>query len=390
MVRKRILCSIIVVSVAICMSGCWDATEPQRMYYVNAVGVDYEDNKYKVYLQIINLADIANVDNNTGNATSVEVGYAEGKTIEEAIYKLYRSSDQEIFWGHMRYLLFSERAMKTEQNTIPVIDTFIRFRETRYQIWVFCTTDSIKDVMLIAPILRSSITSSKLSSPLKTIEQESFIDPKNLRELVIGLNEPSHEVTIPFVTIMKNWETEAGETEETSFAGIGILSKDEFKGFIKDSLSRGSQWMQDKTNRGRITFKLSGRERDYLTVDIDKLNVDVKPIIKKKESETVVFDIDIHVKATVNGFKGAIKDKHIKKHIKEQIKKEVMETYEEGLKLDADIYRLSEYLYRSNVKVWQMIEKDGKIPLKKESINKINIYVKINAGRKTFEETIKE
>ncbi len=372
------------------MSGCWDATEPQRMYYVNAVGVDYEDNKYKVYLQIINLADIANVDNNTGNATSVEVGYAEGKTIEEAIYKLYRSSDQEIFWGHMRYLLFSERAMKTEQNTIPVIDTFIRFRETRYQIWVFCTTDSIKDVMLIAPILRSSITSSKLSSPLKTIEQESFIDPKNLRELVIGLNEPSHEVTIPFVTIMKNWETEAGETEETSFAGIGILSKDEFKGFIKDSLSRGSQWMQDKTNRGRITFKLSGRERDYLTVDIDKLNVDVKPIIKKKESETVVFDIDIHVKATVNGFKGAIKDKHIKKHIKEQIKKEVMETYEEGLKLDADIYRLSEYLYRSNVKVWQMIEKDGKIPLKKESINKINIYVKINAGRKTFEETIKE
>ena len=35
----------------------------------------------------------------------------------------------------MRYLLFSERALENERS-IPVIDTFIRFRETRYNIWV--------------------------------------------------------------------------------------------------------------------------------------------------------------------------------------------------------------------------------------------------------------
>lgn len=388
MTKNRILCFILVVIVCPIMSGCWDITEPQRMYYINAVGVDYEDNKYKVYLQIINFADVAKTDIPTGNAAPSEIGFAEGKTIEEAIYKLYRSSDQEIFWGHMRYLLFSERAMENERS-IPVIDTFIRFRETRYQIWVFCTKDPIRDMLLITPILKDSLTSSKLSNPINTIEQESFIDPKNLRELVIGLNEPSHEVSIPYVTIMKNWETDVEKMEETTFAGVGILSKDGFKGFIKDASARGNQWMHDKTNRGEVTIKLDGDERDYLTIDIDKLTVEVKPIVKKQKP--VEFEIDIHVHATLNGFKGTIDSSEITKKIIEQMKKEVTETYEEGLKLDTDIYRLSEYLYRSNVKEWKKIEKDGKIPLTKESISKINIHViKINPGRKSFEETITE
>lgn len=387
MIKKCIVFPLFVFLIFL-LSGCWDATEPQRMYYVNAVGVDYEDNKYKVYLQIINFADVAKTEVPTGNVAPAEVGYADGKTVEEAIYKLYRSADQEIFWGHIRYLLFSERALKNERS-IPVIDTFIRFRETRYNIWVFSTKDSIKDVLLITPILRNSLTSSKLSNPINTTEQESFINPVNLRDLMIGLNEPSHEISIPYVSVMNNWEDTDGPTEETTFAGIGILSKDGIKGFIKDSNARGNQWMHDETNRGEVTIKLDGEERDYLTVDLDKLTVEVKPLVKN--SDSIKFNIDIHVHATLNGFKGTITTQEIRKKIVEQVKKEVLETYEEGLKMDADVYRLSEYLYRSNVKMWKKIEMDGKIPLTTESINEINIHVgKINPGRKTYVETITE
>jgi len=369
------------------MTGCWDVTEPQRMYYVNAVGVDYEDNQYKVYLQIINFADVAKSDQPSGNVAPAEVGFAEGKTVEEAIYKLYRSSDQEIFWGHMRYLLFTERAMENERS-IPVIDTFIRFRETRYHIWVYSTTDPIKDVMLITPILRNSLTSSKLSNPVNTTQQESFIEPQNLRNLIIGLNEPSHEVSIPYVSIMKDWETMDEEVEETTFSGVGILSKDGFKGFIKNSAAKGNQWMHNETSRGEVTFKLEGGERDYLTADLDKLDVKVKPVIKNNQ---VTFDITIHLRATLNGFKGEINSDEVRANIIKEVKKQILTTYEEGLKLDVDIYRFSEYLYRSNVKTWKKLEKDGKIPLTKDSIGDITIQVtKINPGRKTYEETIEE
>lgn len=68
-----------------------------------------------------------------------------------------------------------------------------------------------------------------------------------------------------------------------------------------------------------------------------------------------------------------------------------MATFQEGLNMDADVYRLSEYLYRDNVKVWKNIQKDGKIPLTKDSISKIDIHInKVSPGRKSFEETITE
>jgi len=62
----------------------------------------------------------------------------------------------------MRYLIFSENALKNERS-IPVMDTFIRFRETRYQIWVYCTKDPIKDILLITPILKGTFTSSSIT-----------------------------------------------------------------------------------------------------------------------------------------------------------------------------------------------------------------------------------
>ncbi|MFY0518483.1 hypothetical protein ACOMCU_11715 [Lysinibacillus sp. UGB7] len=160
---------IICLTFTLLLAGCWDVTEPQRLYYINAVGVDFEDNQYKAYLQIINFADLAKSEQPSGNVTPAEVGYAQGKTLEEAIYKLYRSIDQEIFWGHLRYIIFSERALENER-AIPVIDTFIRFRETRYQVWVYSTKDPIKDVLLVTPILRSSLAASKLSNPMNTTE----------------------------------------------------------------------------------------------------------------------------------------------------------------------------------------------------------------------------
>ncbi len=387
--NKRSLSSLsLLVMITLLLSGCWDVTEPQRMYYINAIGVDFKDNQYEVYMQILNLDAVAKSEQPNPDVAPAEVGVAKGRTIEEAIYKLYRASDQQIFWGHMRYLIFSENALKNERS-IPVIDTFIRFRETRYHIWVYCTKDPIKEILLITPILKGTLTSSKLSNPTNTFEQESFILPQNLREIMIALNEPNHEVSIPYITIKKDWETAIQPEQETTFSGIGVLSKDGLKGFIKETAARGNQWMHDKTNRGEVTFKLESEERDFLTVDIDKLDVAVKPIIKSKDQ--VTFDIEINLNATLNGFKGKVVSNQIRENIIKQVKKEVMETYEEGLKIDTDIYRLSEYLYRKNVKVWKNLEKDGKIPLTKDSISKLSVHViKINPGRKTFAETIKE
>ncbi|QDQ02789.1 Ger(x)C family spore germination protein [Lysinibacillus fusiformis] len=384
---KKKISIIVSLSVTLLLSACWDVNEPQRMYYILGIGIDFKDDQYEVFMQIIDFATIAKSEQPNPSSTQAEVGRAKGKTMEEAFFKLYRSIDQKVFWGHMTYFILSEEAMKSE-HAVPIIDSFLRHRETRYQIWTYCTQDPIEEILLITPIIKKSLTASKLSNPLNLGAQESFIKPINLRNLIIGLNEPSHEVSIPLVTINKKWQTTDRFYEETALTGIGVLSKDGFKGFIKDDAARGLQWMQNKKSQGAITFKIESSERDYLTVDLEKINLDVKPIVKNND---VKFEIAVTFNATVNGFKGKVTSNEIRKNIIEGVKKEIKTSYEKGLKLDVDIYRLSEQLYRENVKVWKNLESDGKVPLTEDSISKINVHVnKVSPGRKTFSETIEE
>ncbi|MEY9977682.1 Ger(x)C family spore germination protein [Lysinibacillus sp. RC79] len=385
MKKKIILLSGLATSLL--LSGCLDVTEPQRMYYVDGLGIDYKDGQYEIYLQLINFSNVEKSETSNPQAVPAEVGQSKGKTLEEALFKLFRSIDQKVFWGHMTYIIFSEEAMKNK-NAISVIDSVLRYRETRYQIWTYCTQDSIKDILLITPILNKSLTSSKLSTPLDTDDQETFVEPVNFRNLVIGLNEPNHEIGIPYVTINKNWETAEERGQDTALTGVGVLSKDGFKGFIKNDAARGTQWMHNRTHRGEITFKLGDNETDYLTTTLEKIKVDIKPLVK---NDQVTFEVVVKLNATLNGFKTNVSEEEIKKQIIKEVKKEIRTTYEEALAKDIDIYRLSEHLYRKNVKVWKKLEQDGKIPLTPSSISKLEIDVnQVNSGRKTFTGTINE
>ena len=384
--KKKIIL-LLSLATSLLLSGCWDVNEAQRMYYVDGIGIDYKDGQYKIYLQLINFTNVAKSEYPNPETIQAEVGQSGGKTLEEALFKLFRSVDQKVFWGHMTFIIFSEEALKNK-NALSVIDTVLRYRETRYQIWTYCTQDPIKDILLITPILNKPLISSKLSTPLDTADEETFVEPVNFRNLVIGLNEPNHEIGIPYVTINKSWKTAEQQGQETALTGVGVLSKSGFKGFIKNGAARGMQWMHNRTHRGELTFKLDDNETDYLTATLEKIKVDIEPLVK---NDQVTFDVVVKLNATLNGFKTNISEDEIRKKIIKEVKKEIRRTYEEALAKDIDIYRLSEHLYRKNVKVWKKLEKDGKIPLTPSTISKLEIDVhQVNSGRKTFTGTINE
>lgn len=369
------------------LAGCWDLTEPQKMYYVQGVGIDFNDDQFEIYAQIIDFTNIARSEQPNPEATQAEIGYAKGKTMEEAIFKLYHSIDQRVFWGHMSYLLFSEEALKSG-HVNQIVDSFLRHKDTRYLIWAYSTKESIEDVLLITPIINKAITVSKLSNPLNIYEQESLVEPIDLRKLIIGLNEPSHEIGLPLIKIKENWKTAKEASKNTEFSGVGFISKNGFKGFIESDQIRGMQWMTDETVRGEMTLKVGPGDKNYLTVTLQKISVEVDSVV---HNDNVTFDIDVKLEVTVNGLQTAVTTDEIRKGVLNEIEKEIKTTYEAALKQDIDVYRLSEVLYRENVKVWKKLQKDGKIDLTEDSISKLNITIsKLSSGRKTFKETVEK
>ena len=366
------------------LSGCWGKNEPERMLYIHGFGIDYEDDEYKIYGQIINFKNVAKSDQPSSDPKQSEVGYASGKTVDEAIFKLYNSADEKIFWGHLTYIIFSEEALENGAMN-SVIDTLIRYRETRYQVWLYSTDGSVKDVLLTTPIINTAITLSKLGDPMNSYEQESLVEPVDIRRMIIGLNEPGHEMVIPYFSITENWETTEGKDKIAQLSGVGLITPKEFKGFIKKKMY-GLKWMNDKTKRGEVTFSLDSDE-EVMSIILQKIKVKVTPVVG---GDSVKFDIDVKMQGEVSAIPVKIKKDEIRKKAEQEIKRQIEETYKEGLKKEVDIYRLSEYLYRKDVKAWKRLQKNGKVELAEDSIRTLNVKITdLNSGRKSFTQTIR-
>lgn len=367
------------------LSGCWDDNQPERMLYINGIGVDYKDGQYEVYAQIITFGNIAKSDQPPGDEPQAEVGHAKGATMDEAIYEMYHSVDQKVYWGHFSYIVISEEVMKKEKLN-PIIDSFIRYRDTRYQIWVYTTKDPVQELLLVRPVINRAITLSKLGDPENSFQQESFIQPLNIRQLIIRLNEPSHEALIPLIAVEENWRSNTERIKAPVLAGVGGVTDKGFKGFLEKNDVRGIQWMSNEMERGEVTFEANGG--DFLTIIVDHLKVKIEPSVIAGQ---VKVDVEVKLDATVYLVEGNPTIFEIEEGIKKEIKKEIMDTYLAAMEKGIDVYRFSEKLYRTDLKAWQQVQHEGEVELTEETIRKLTVKIeKLDSERKSFRETIEQ
>ncbi|MCM3316742.1 Ger(x)C family spore germination protein [Rummeliibacillus stabekisii] len=386
--NKKIL--ILLIMFIPLISGCWDSKEAERVFYIYGIGLDYKDGKYQIYTQIISFANIAKSDQPSNPETiQVEVGHASGKTDHEAFYNLYKSMDEELYWGHLSYIIFSEDLLKSgEMNSF--INSFMRFYNTRYQTWVYSTKEPMNDVLLVEPILNKAISLSKLSDPLNSFKQDSTIEPLKVRELILKLDEPGYEANIPSVSILENWETKKEKNAVTNINGVSVVSPKEFKGNISGDKAKGLSWMNKETKRAELTIMLKDSEsgaKRYITANGKVASLKVEPIVKRN---SVFFDVKVKLEVELRGFQNNIEEKEVRKEVEKEVKKEIKDTFTAGLNINSDVFRLSEYLYRKDVNAWKKFESNGKIELNENSIHNINVeIVSVYSGRKNFSETIR-
>lgn len=368
------------------LSGCWDAQQPERMYYGFGLGVDYKDGKYEVYVQLISFANVAKSQQENQNVRQAEIGYGTGKDIDEAVNNLYHSVDEVIYWGHLTFVIFGENVLKNG-NINSVIDILTRLSEARYNTWVYATDDHLEELLITTPLLEKGITLTKLGDPINTYKQDSYIDLYSIRKLITRLHEPSYTANIPYIKIAKNWKTKDGIDDASNVNGIAVVTPTGFQGFIKGKKADGLQWLSKKTIRTNLTTKINvaSEGNDYLSFSMRHISSKVVPVINGTD---VKFDITIRASGKLDGLQSNITKNMIEKEVAKQVKKEVMDTFKAGLEMDVDVYRLSEVLYRKNVKLWKQINQNGKVPLNEDSIQIHFILEKISSGRKEFDETI--
>ncbi len=372
--RKRYLGLIVVALVFI--SGCWDIEEAERMDYVHGVGVDYKDGKVIVSLQIVNLGNLGPEKSGGGAGSENKSVIAEGESddVNDAIFKIYNSTQRMLYWGHLTFVVVTEEALK-EGKMKDIVDLINRYRETRYRVLMFATQDeSVNHILEAAPVFDGSPVFTRLTDLGNTYEQNSRIKDVSLREFLIQIKEPGHNGILPAITATeKNWLSEDDKPDTMiETLGVALTNRNEFRGFITGEDINGLRWLTKDAIRNNIQVKEDGDPIAEGVVFDPSFSI--KPKMKKDKA---TFQID--VKGTVL-FNELIKnnDQHfLRRKVEDFIENEIKHTYRKALEHDSDIYRLSEVLYRKDVASWKKIAHKGKVPLDEESIS---VTVKIDIG----------
>lgn len=361
--------TLTIVSAFFLLAGCWDIEESDRLDYVHGVGVDYKDGKVILYLQLVNLGGLGTPETAVKEEDQITIATASAEDVNTAIFNIYKSAQRRLYWGHTTFIILSEATL--ENNKLKeVLDLVNRYPETRYRIRMFSTKDDISELMKVSPTFKGSPIFSRLTDLNNAYEQSSWIKPLSNRELLISLDEPGYNGFIPAIRVTENtWQTESSPEPMVEPIGVASVTPEMFKGFLMADDIEGLRWMQD-SERVNITIYKDGKPASGLVILNPKTTFNIK-----EDGNKVTFHVEFRGKGIINEMVQNVDQEFIVKEVEKKIKKEVMHTYKEALEINSDIYRLSEKLYRRNLKTWQKLEENGTIPLDE---NSLHIDVNIN------------
>ncbi|WP_308634906.1 Ger(x)C family spore germination protein [Paenibacillus silvisoli] len=355
---------LLVVSLcsALLLTGCWDIKNIQDLLYATAIGVDYKDDQYQAYIQIVAFSHVAKSENAGGNGgPQVYIGRGKGKTLSLALGNLYETVQRRLFWSHVRALLFTERAIQAGGG--DYFDNLKRYREFRYTPWIFGTKETIEDIFKTPSYFQMSPIQTILGTPEDNYIQRSYIKPLFAQEYQIRLNEPGDTALVPTLAIDKSvWESDRKSEPKLKMNGVFAVHNHDFQGWLGDKEVSGLRWMTKSTSRTAVETK------DAI-LSLEKPRPRIK--VSLQDGKTV-FNITVQVRGNVVELLSDRPSEHeLEKEAEERIKQEIRSTYEAGLRIGADVYSFKNVLFKRRYANWKTVQ------LTPQSLRQIDVQVNI-------------
>ena len=355
--------------------------EVEHLFYVNTLGVDYQNGGYVVYLQIINPETIAKKSSGQSTRPGAWIAKGHGATVIGAIHNIYATTQRRIYWGHTTSLIFSEKALR-HVGIQELLENPTRYFEFRYLPWVCCTNESIPDLMNIQPIIEGSPIFSVLSDPIDMYGQSSCVTPQALHSMIRDMFEPGRPSLIPELSIKKSdWFDVKKTYPEPVISGVGVLRNGRLLGSLSREQLNGLRWFTPTAHRTIVTLRKKGKPVAVLTLRTPKHTV--QAVLK---GTRLSFDIQVNTDGYISEQMLQIPEKQLKTMVAEEMEHEIRQTFASGLLFKTDIYGLSQSLYRRNPQAFRRwMRAGGNSLLHKNSLRHITIRVAIRSSGRTME-----
>lgn len=363
------------------LSACWSAREMEHMFYAHAVGVDYVQGHYKIYVQILDFSRLGRAESaGVGNQTQegVWVGLGQGPSIQWAIHDLYASSQRRIYWGHLNTVVFSDNLLKLGIHESMEILT--RFNEFRYTLWVFGSRDPVKQVLLASPVLEASPVFSLLGDPTDIYRQSSFIRPIRINRLISRIREPGKTALLPMVRLSKgHWSDMEHQFTSLQMEGLAALKDGKWNGFFDVFDLTGIRWVEQQTVR--TPLMIDSYLGSAATMIFRNPKVRIQPHLRDGKAR---FTVKIKVEGLVSELKKPVSEAKLAAMSEKLIREQIMATYHKGLKQKVDLLNLLDAMYRKKYRDWRKLSRMREFPLDEHSLQSVEVKVRIRSSGRSL------
>lgn len=377
---------ILVCSLMLILSGCWNNRELEDLGIAVAMGLDKEGDEFVVTVQLVNPSSISARMGDSSRAPIVT--YQEkGKTIFDAIRRLTKTSPRKTFYPHLKILVIGEKLAK--EGFADSLDLLARDQEFRSDFYIVVAKKHRADQVLNVLVPVEKIAAQNMFTKLKT-SADVFAPTLALTfgDLLKDLTSPGKLPVITGVTLtgdsiegekMKNLQ-ETNPKVRLTYTNISVFKKDKLKGWLNEKESKGYNYIQNnvkstivvvpcfKNPKKNISVELIGSETEIKTQSMDHspiMDVSVKADANIAE---VGCSIDLTKQETIN---------KIEKLVANDINKKIRASiYAAQQKYKIDFLGFGEVVHRSQPKYWKRVKKDWDKEFVTISINsKVDVHI---------------
>lgn len=371
---KRIIKSYIVLTVLLVVSGCWDSKTIQNMAYVTALGLDYKDGHFNTYIQVLNFSNVAKSEKlEIGKNVPVWIGKGEGTTVIEALSSMYATSQIKVYGGHIKAIVLKEGILKNKFALRQAYDALNRYYEVRYNILLFTTKENFSEILTQKSLLNLAPLDTIMITPEETYTQRSSIQPQYGYKQIAELNEKGRTAILPTLSISKQeWKEDQKEKAMFKIDGAYAVYEHKMKGWFSEDDLKGVRWFNKKTKR--VHVKIPDNKKPAGTLVLTKPQHKIQPLIEQDKAR---FNLYVEADAAVEEMTENVSVKTMEAQAAQVVRTEILSTFRKGLSTQTDLLSLYGEIYRNDPKAWHRLNDGEHLLLKEDTINMIDVKVKI-------------
>jgi spore germination protein KC len=344
---RAVLLCLMTLLFAIIPGGCWDSHEINTLSLVSGIGIDPGDEpgRFDVTVQIRKIAD---------REAEPEIPFllleASGRNMLQALKEIRLMNNRELYLHQNEIIIISKE--QAAQGIRPMLDIFLRYHETRMDVWVVISECPAKDILKIK-LVQEPVTATALG---RMMQEQSELSPKlavNMLNVTAAMLDASTALVVPNVCIVNELDIDEifinGSAVLTSDKLVGYLNEEETQGYALGAGPIHSGLLDVTTDTGTAVLYVSDSKAALKTYWAgDHVQADI--------SLDAVFSV-----AEITGFeKEVLPDVFTKleKAAVERIVELISQAFEKSVAINADIFGIGTSLGRTQPKLWDQIKPD--------------------------------